>query len=132
MSKVFLSLEIISWRQSCYFIANICKFHYMSFWTVQKNKHSLKRYIKINENECRQDFVPKQNTSIVMKVLSYLSFLSLMLPIIPVRDMTAEALRKLRPFGNLTIMNLKFTFGLLFVRCLCPTSPIKWLSCSLF
>lgn len=105
---------------------------YMSVWTVQKNKHSLKRYTKINENDCRQGFVPKQNTSIVMKVLSYSSFLSLMLPIIPVRDMTAEALRKLRPFRNLTIMNLKFTFGLLFVRCLCPTSTIKWLSCSLF
>lgn len=105
---------------------------YMSVWTVQKNKQSLKRDTKINKNECRRGFVPKQNTSIVMKVLSYLSFLSLMLLIIPVRDMTAEALRKLRPFGNRTIMNLKFTFELLFVRCLCPTSPIKWLSCNLF
>lgn len=129
-------IQIQLWEQSISVMLFHCQHlqisDHMSVWTVQKNKHFLKRSTKINEKECRRGFVPRQDTSVVLKMLSYQSFLSLMLLIIPVRDMTAEALRKLWAFGNLTIMNLKFTFWLLFVRCLCPTSPIKWLSCSLF
>lgn len=78
-------------------------------WIAQKNKHSSKRYININLNDCLLGMVPTLVEAEHM--LSYLSFFSLMLLIIPARDMTAEAWRKLQPFGNLT-MNLKFMFGL--------------------